>query len=246
MPLMVPSESRVGTPEPLNERYPTKTAGAPGVASVSGRTSAASKAQVKLIGHAFVGIVAKASPQPNTAPIKTTISENLFIPTLFLAPMLKLPAASYSHARRPGSPVDESKIGVSVECHKTQQRTAAAREIERAWSPAGAAGADAGLRREWLQYPSLFCTIKMVCAGVPLASKTMYPIPTAGCPGLVGSLSGFVCAKLNAHLKFATGQVVVGPVANAPLLKIATVQIAATTKEIVFIRKRRPPRKVGH
>src|SRR5258708_15505409 len=99
---MVPSESRVGTPEPLNERYPTKTAGAPGVASVVGRTSAASKAQVKLIGQMFVGIVAKASfPQLNTAPIKTTISENLFIPTPFLAPMLNLSAGSDCLAREP-------------------------------------------------------------------------------------------------------------------------------------------------
>src|SRR5882757_335372 len=88
LPLRIPSESSVGAPEPLNERYPTKTPGAPGVASVSGRTSAASKAQVKLVGQTFVGIVtAKAFPQRNTAPIKTTISENRFIPTLCPGPI---------------------------------------------------------------------------------------------------------------------------------------------------------------
>src|SRR5216683_2767252 len=150
---MVPSESRVGTPEPLNERYPTKTAGAPGVASVSGRTSAASKAQVKLIGHAFVGIVAKASPQPNTAPIKTTISENLFIPTLFLAPMLKLPAASQRLAREPivETGIEESKLGTSVSCDKTQRR-AVRREIECAGRPTAARGASASHRLQRSQH----------------------------------------------------------------------------------------------
>jgi hypothetical protein len=89
--------------------------------------------------------------------------------------------------------------------------------------------------------PSLFCTMKMVGTGVTLLSKTKYPMPTPGCPGLVGSVSGFVCAKLNAHLKLATGQVVFGPAANAPLVKNAAVQIAATTNEIALKLKKTPP-----
>jgi hypothetical protein len=88
--------------------------------------------------------------------------------------------------------------------------------------------------------------MKMVGTGVPLLSKTRYPMPTEGCPGFVGSLSGFVCAKLNAHLKLATGQVVFGPAANAWPLEITTAQIAATTSELVLIRKKTPPSKVVH
>jgi hypothetical protein len=88
--------------------------------------------------------------------------------------------------------------------------------------------------------------MKMVGIGVPLLSKTKYPMPTDGCPGFVGSVSDFVCAKLKAHLKLATGQVVFGPVANARLLKVTPVQIAATANKIALILKKTPPSKVVH
>jgi hypothetical protein len=87
----------------------------------------------------------------------------------------------------------------------------------------------------------LFCRTKTVGTGVALLSKTKYPMTALGTPGLLGSLRDFVCETLNAHLKFATGQVVVGPLANAPLLEITTAQIVATTNEIVLIRKKTPP-----
>jgi hypothetical protein len=65
-----------------------------------------------------------------------------------------------------------------------------------------------------------------------------------GRPGLLGSFSDLLSTALNAHLKAAGGQVVVGPVANAPLLEITTVQIAATTNEIALILKKTPPSKL--
>jgi len=67
-----------------------------------------------------------------------------------------------------------------------------------------------------------------------------------GRPGLFGSFSDLLSTALKAHLKLATGQVLFGPVANASLQKNATAQAAATTKEIVLIRKKTPPSKVVH
>ena len=81
----------------------------------------------------------------------------------------------------------------------------------------------------------------MVGTGVALPSKTKYPRTALGCPGLVESLRDFVCETLNAHLKAATGQVVFGPAANAPLVENAAVQIAATTNEIALKLKEDAP-----
>ena len=69
---------------------------------------------------------------------------------------------------------------------------------------------------------------------------------TLGRPGLLGSFSDLLSTALKAHLKAAGGQVVVGPAANAILPEIATAQIAATTSELVLIRKKTPPSKVVH
>jgi hypothetical protein len=149
VPLKSPSASRVGAPKPLNERNPTYTAGAPGVVgSFNGRTSAASKAQVKVVGQAVTGIedAARAFPQPSMPLIKPRIVENRFMLTF----PLQFPTASDSCAGvRTG--IDKSESVAGVKCDKTQQGTVRS-EIERAGRSAGAAGAGTRLDLDRLQY----------------------------------------------------------------------------------------------
>jgi len=65
-----------------------------------------------------------------------------------------------------------------------------------------------------------------------------------GRPGLLGSFSDLLSTALNAHLKVAGGQVVVGPVASALLPETATAPITATANEIALMLKKTPPSKL--